>query len=406
MSNYPIFSVLGIEIEYMLVDHSTLQVQPKSDLLLHALAGEQVNSHSLGDIAISNELVMHVLEFKNDGPKPFNAPIAEQFQQAINDLQPTLQENQLMFLPTGAHPWMDPHRETVRWPHDNHTIYQQYDTIFNCQGHGWSNLQSMHVNLPYATDNEFCELHTLIRLLLPALPALAASSPILDNKATGLLDSRLYFYGQNQQRIPSISGDIIPEFIASEQAYQLRILEPMYKAIHPFDPDGVLQHPWLNSRAAIPKFDQKAVEIRILDTQECVNADIAIAKVIFALLKKWYGGSRYFLDHPCDTKLLKLVYDEAIKNGLSTPVDSQELAKQWQLPRPAMTLRAIWSHWIEQVSTELSYEEQFALEQILSLGNLSERILQAVGKNIQHESLKDVYAELGHCLLSNEQFAP
>lgn len=406
MSNYPIFSVLGIEIEYMLVDHATLQVQPKSDLLLHALAGEQVNSYSLGDIAVSNELVMHVLEFKNDGPKPFNAPIAEQFQQAINDLQPTLQQNQLMFLPTGAHPWMDPHRETVRWPHDNHTIYQQYDTIFNCQGHGWSNLQSMHVNLPYATDDEFCELHTLIRLLLPALPALAASSPILDNKATGLLDSRLYFYGQNQQRIPSISGDIIPEFIPSEQAYQLRILNPMYQAIQPFDPDGVLQHPWLNSRAAIPKFDQKAVEIRILDTQECVNADIAIAKVIFALLKKWYGGSRYFLDHPCDTKLLKLVYDEAIKNGLSTPVDSQELAKQWQLPRAAMTLRAIWSHWIEQVSTELSYEEQFALEQILSLGNLSERILQAVGKNIQHEPLKDVYAEIGHCLLSNEQFAP
>ncbi|TIE00964.1 glutamate--cysteine ligase, partial [Legionella pneumophila] len=33
MSDFPIFSVLGIEIEYMLVDKESLNVQPKSDLI-------------------------------------------------------------------------------------------------------------------------------------------------------------------------------------------------------------------------------------------------------------------------------------------------------------------------------------------------------------------------------------
>ena len=66
MSNYPLFSVLGIEIEYMLVDKDTLAVQPKSDVILHTLAGKSINEVVLGDIAASNELVMHVIELKNN----------------------------------------------------------------------------------------------------------------------------------------------------------------------------------------------------------------------------------------------------------------------------------------------------------------------------------------------------
>ena len=227
MSNYPIFSVLGLEIEYMLVDKDTLAVQPKSDLILKMLAGEQLNEVILDEIAISNELVMHVIELKNHGPKPPNYPIVQAFQTTILQLQPLLEQHNLQLLPTGAHPWMNPLLETKRWPHGNKAVYQQYDTIFNCQGHGWANLQSMHVNLPFANDEEFCQLHNTIRLLLPLLPALAASTPLLDNQPTGLLDSRLYFYAQNQQRIPSISGNIIPEFMRSEAQYKEDILKPM-----------------------------------------------------------------------------------------------------------------------------------------------------------------------------------
>ena len=50
MSNYPLFSVLGIEIEYMLVDTQTLDVQPKSDVILKQIAGSIVNEVAMGDI--------------------------------------------------------------------------------------------------------------------------------------------------------------------------------------------------------------------------------------------------------------------------------------------------------------------------------------------------------------------
>jgi gamma-glutamyl:cysteine ligase YbdK (ATP-grasp superfamily) len=403
MSNYPIFTVLGVEIEYMLVDKESLDIQPKSDLILKALAGHQVNQVELGDIAISNELVMHVLELKNNGPKASEIDITEHFQTAIQKLQPLLDHHNLLLLPTGAHPWMNPHIETVRWPHGDNAIYKQFDSIFDCRGHGWSNLQSMHVNLPYANQEEFCQLHNAIRLILPLLPALAASTPILDGKVTGFLDSRLYFYSRNQQRIPSICGDVIPDFIKTEEEYQHKILEPMYQEISPFDPAGILQHQWLNSRAAIPKFDHKAIEIRILDSQECVEADIAIAKVIEAVLKKWHRSSQYYLDKPCDTKRLKHVFDQAIKTGLSTEINDIELCKQWQLIPSSMTLNQVWSRLIEQVSTTLNPKQQLVLELILSQGNLSQRILNTVGKDVNKTTLKQAYQSMANCLISNQQ---
>lgn len=404
MSNYSLFSVLGIEIEYMLVDKDSLDIQPKSDLILKALAGEQVNEVALGDIALSNELVMHVLELKTNGPKAPGPAIAQGFQQAIDGLQPLLAQHNLELLPSGAHPWMDPLTETRRWPHGNQAVYSQYDSIFNCKGHGWANLQCMHVNMPFANDEEFSHLHNAIRLILPLLPALAASTPFLDGQKTGLKDSRLYFYGQNQQRIPAISGDIIPEFIQSEAQYQQAILEPMYQAISRYDPEGILQHEWLNSRAAIPKFGPKAIEIRILDPQECVQADLAIALVIQAILKNWQGDPGYYLDHPCDSQRLRRVYEAAIKEGLALSIDDAELCAQWQLPKRKMTGRALWSKLIERVSTELDSLSQTTLEYILSQGNLSERLLAACGHDHSKPTLTRLYRQLAYCLRTNQLF--
>ncbi|ASQ47164.1 glutamate-cysteine ligase family protein [Legionella clemsonensis] len=406
MSDYAIFSVLGIEIEYMLVDSQCLNIQPQSDLILEELAGELVNEVALGDIAISNELVLHVLELKNNGPKPPDASIVQQFQRAIDHLQPHLAARNLQLLPTGAHPWMNPLRETKRWPHGNRDIYHQFDAIFNCQGHGWANLQSMHVNLPFANDGEFRQLHNAIRLLLPLLPALAASTPFLEGKKTGLNDSRLYFYGKNQQAIPCISGDIIPEFIESERQYREQVLAPMYQAISPYDPQGILQHEWLNSRAAIPKFGSKAIEIRILDSQECVQADIAIALAIHAILKHWQMTSSYYLDRPCETQRLRAVYDKTIKNGLTVWIDDAELTKQWQLPQRTMITRTIWSNLIEKVSSTLDNSTQKTLEFILSQGNLSDRLLNACGNEINQSTLTRIYRQLSHCLMTNQLFNP
>lgn len=401
-SIYPLLSVIGLEIEYMLVDKDTLDIAPKTDVILQALAGDLVNEFSLGDINISNEVVLHVLELKNNGPKPCNHLIAKQFYEALVKLQPVLDSLNVQFLPTAAHPWMNPLLETKRWPNDTLGIYKQFDSIFNCEGHGWANLQSMHVNLPFSNDAEFSILHNSIRLLLPLLPALAGSSPFLDGKRTGLLDSRLYYYERNQKRIPQITGDVIPEFMTTEAEYKNTILKPMYEAIRPYDKEGILQFEWLNSRGAMPKFNHKAIEIRIVDSQECPNADFAIASVIYAILKKWQENPQYYLDNPCDTQLLKSIYDKTLEKGLSVEIDNSELLRQWQLPKRKTRLNALWAHLIEGVSSSLDMTSQKILEHILSQGNLSQRILSACNNNYERKTLKKVYTKLSQCLLANQ----
>jgi gamma-glutamyl:cysteine ligase YbdK (ATP-grasp superfamily) len=404
---YSIFSVLGIEIEYMLVDKNTLNVQPISDQLLAAFSeGKLVNEVKLGDIVISNELVLHVLELKNDSPRALHEPVAEHFQQTIRKLQPLLEQHHLRLLPTGAHPWMDPGTETKTWPHGNNDIYKMYHKIFNCKGHGWANLQSMHVNLPFSNDEEFGALHNTIRLILPIIPALAASTPFLDGKTTGLFDSRLSFYEKNQQKIPSISGQVIPEYIKTQDEYQRNILEPMYRDIAPHDPEGLLQEEWLNSRAAIPKFEYGALEIRIIDSQECVNADIAIAHVIHAILKNWCNLGHYPTPPNIETKVLKAIFNDTIRTGLNTPIEDMKLLQAYLLPKRRMNIRDIWSLLIEGVSHMLTKDDQLSLEHTLRNGNLSERILSACKKNLTRSTLHRVYRELSDCLLTNQYFKP
>src|SRR5690606_17301416 len=143
---------------------------------------------------------------------------------------------------------------------------------------GWANLQSVHLNLPFDGDEEFGRLHAAIRLVLPILPALAASSPLKDGHYTGLKDTRLDVYQSNQRKVPSIAGRVVPEQVFTQKDYEEQILQRNYQDIAPYDPEGILQDEWLNSRGAIARFQRNAIEIRVLDIQECPAADLAILK--------------------------------------------------------------------------------------------------------------------------------
>ena len=190
-----------------------------------------------------------------------------------------------LLLPTAMHPWMDPKTETTLWPHEYSPVYESYDRIFGCQGHGWSNLQSTHLNLPFGDDEEFGRLHASIRLLLPLLPALAASSPLVEGRATGILDNRMEFYRHNSRRIPSVTGQVIPEPVFRQEDYEGQILGRMYADVAPLDPEGILQDEFLNSRGAIPRFGRGSIEIRVIDVQESPVADLALTALSVGALR-------------------------------------------------------------------------------------------------------------------------
>jgi glutamate---cysteine ligase / carboxylate-amine ligase len=409
ISTLPLFAGYGIELEYMIVDRDRCNILPVTDQVLKTMAGEYVNEIETGPIAWSNELVLHVIELKTNGPVAKLEPLPRQFTSNIHQINSILSGINGQLMPTAMHPWMDPWQETRLWPHEASEIYDTYNRIFNCQGHGWSNLQSVHINLPFADDQEFALLHAAIRVLLPIMPALAASSPIMDGDYTGLLDSRLETYRRNAERIPHITGLVIPEPVCNYLEYQSKILEPMYAAIAPHDPEGILQYEWLNSRGAIARFDRNAIEIRVLDTQETPQVDIAIAAMIISILKKLIAAtwSDAIQQNQLDTESLAELFILIIKEGELAIIRNKSYLELFGYPDSQGQVQELWQHLLESVSAEdadLNPELRTMINYIIHRGPLARRIKQAIGKEIKQSHLVETYRRLCGCLANGQIF--
>ncbi|MDT8439358.1 MAG: glutamate-cysteine ligase family protein [Wenzhouxiangellaceae bacterium] len=393
------FAGYGIELEYMIVDRDTLAVRPIADRLLVDEFGRIANEVAHGELAWSNELVAHVVELKTNGPAEALAGLATRFHRDLMQINRQLESEGAMLLPTAMHPLFDPATESVLWPHGQNEIYAAYDRIFGCSGHGWSNLQSMHINLPFIDDAEFTRLHAAIRAVLPILPALAAASPIEQGRATGWLDTRLKYYRDNQRAVPEISGLVIPEAVDSIADYHARILEPMYRAIASHDPDGILADDWLNSRAAIARFERQTIEIRILDLQECPAMDLAIAAAVVALVKTLYDGALAFDRlQALDTGALARMLFACAEFGSAARLSAPDWCRAFGLDEGVRAGDA-WRLLAER--GWLGDGAPAALAPILERGTLAERITGRLGPAPDSPAILETWRVLADCLRDN-----
>lgn len=400
------FTAYGIELEYMIVDRLTLSVLPLADELLFRAAGERVADVERGRFGWSNEMVLHLVELKNARPDPVLESLPGAFHNEIQAIERLLEPMGARLMPTAMHPWMDPRTETRLWPHDNALIYQSYDRIFNCKKHGQANLQSMHLNLPFADDAEFTRLHAAIRLVLPIIPSLAASSPIADGKASGYLDYRLETYRTALERVPSAIGRVIPDTVSSRAEYEDRILAPMYRDIAAFDADGVMQHEWLNARGAIPRFERNAIEIRVIDIQECPQADLAIAATVSAVVQALFDGkwSTLSMQQGIVTDALVKMLHACIRGADQAVIDDSDYLRLLGYPDRQCQAGELWRHLVETTSLNHSEYWREPLQVILQRGPLARRILRAVGQDCSKTRLHEVYGKLCECLVAGQMY--
>jgi len=402
------FAGYGIELEYMIVGRDSLAVMPIADELLHKAAGDQVDAVARGRFAWTNELVLHLVEIKNALPEAHLTGLAAGFQAEVRRIDELLAGFGARLMPSAMHPWMNPATETRLWPHQNAAIYLTYDRIFDCCAHGWANIQSMHLNLPFAGNAEFARLHAAVRLLLPILPALAASSPVADGHARAALDFRMECYRSHPARVPSLIGRIIPDNAASRAEFAATVLEPMYRDIAPIDPDGILRHEWLNTRGAIPRFDRNALEIRVIDMQECPQVDLAIAALTGAATRALYAGRWSALDaqQGCDTAVLAQILDACSRDAERAVISDAGYLALLGFPDGRCEAHELWRHLLaECVADPLLAEVNLdPLANILSRGPLARRILRALGADFSRQRLEVVYRELCDCLAAGRLF--
>lgn len=405
-----LFEAFGVELEYMLVSDSSLDVMPIADQVLTQACGSLQNEVERGPLAWSNELALHVIELKTNGPVSSLDGLASRFASDCGIINSIMAPLGGRMMPGAMHPWMNPHQETKLWPHGNRTIYEAYDRIFSCQGHGWSNVQSAHLNIGFHGDEEFGRLHAAIRLLLPILPALAASSPVVEDRLSGVMDTRLAYYRNNQKRVPAVAGRIIPEAVWTEQDYRDQILARTYRDIAPFDPDGLLQDEWLNSRGAIARFQRSAIEIRLLDVQECPKADLAICGFIIAAIRVLVDEqlSSFAVQSAWHEDPLRAILDRCIQDADLAVIDNADYLAVFGITDPHVTAMDIWRHLARCAlpSVFLPIDCEQALENILTHGPLARRLLASLGPDPDRARLTTVYGRLCACLRDNVQFLP
>jgi glutamate---cysteine ligase / carboxylate-amine ligase len=401
-----LFSCFGVELEYMIVRDPDLTVAPWADRVLIDAAGRPVSDVVRGDLAWSNELTAHVIELKTAEPARTLDGLADGFAAEVRELNRRLALLGARLLPTAMHPTMRP-EEAVLWAHDYSEIYQAFDRIFDCRGHGWSNVQSVHLNLPFANEEEFGRLHAAIRLVLPLLPALAASSPIVEGRATGRPDSRLAYYRSNSARLPALTGAVIPEPVFSSADYERAIFGPIRAALAPHDPAGLLEPEFTNSRGAIGRFSRQSVEIRLLDVQECPAADLAIVRTVVALLRELVAETQLSLaaQRAVAVEPLAQVFHATVEQDdpwVAEPVLLRAFGIPGGAPRRASALWRAAIERLEPVRTASS-AEQVALETLVAEGPLARRMMLA-WQPPEPAGIRRLAERLASCLAHNEVF--
>ncbi len=409
-AGYRAFEVVGMELEYPTVDRD-LNVVSLVEPAFRILAGRGTSDVHLGALGFSNEIADHVFEVKTTAPVRSLRQAEEILYEGIQRFVAVLRDEfDARLMPTGMHPWFDP-RQGRLWSRSGTRIYGTYEKLFDVRTHGWMNVQASHLNLPFGDERETLAMHTAAALLVPYLPAIAASTPMYEGDLRPHADSRLAWILEHQARIPESCGQLVPEYVESFADYRRKILGPMYAALDRFPHDtSAIRHEFLNARGAVFKFSRRAMEVRVLDTQECVRMDVAIAAFVRAALRhlsrRVMAGKLELPPH----ELLVEDFRATVRDGSAALVAAPHVAAERD-ETGRTDVRAVLRELLAAARKTARKDEQPYMELIAGViesGSLSERIraallpFDAAPDEDFTEAARHVYIELMDCLEANE----
>ncbi|MEM2368050.1 MAG: glutamate-cysteine ligase family protein [Candidatus Bathyarchaeia archaeon] len=392
---YRTLEVLGPEHEFSLVDEN-LRALPIVDKVIKDVYGRVVNFVEFGNFTFGKELQLHVVEVKPN--KPFKSPktFEENMHEAVLRLSEMLEHRYgARLLGTGMHPTLRL-EETAVWPHRHKQIYEAFSRIFNLKQHGWLNIQSFQLNIPYADEAKAVQMHNLLANVCAYLPAVSASSPIFEGQLGDYVDNRLLFYMENQKEIPSVTGKVVPEYVQSFRQYRQEVIGRYSADLAKVGAHScILNKEWVNSRGIIFRFERKALEIRVMDEQECIKSDVALSCFIRALLRGLMKTDEPLMP----TEVLAEDFKSVIKYGLEAKVLHPNGPAARHVCR-----RFLKVAWENATSEEKEYLP--LIEKRVEHGSLSDVIREKVKVRAQktdmYEAIIDVYSKLLNSLEANE----
>ena len=389
--------MLGPEHEFSIVNHE-LKALPIMDRVLKDFHGRIVNFIELPKFTFGKELQLHVMEIKPNGPFESPADFEETLQEAVSTIQDLLHRKyHASLMGTGMHPLLRL-EETGVWPHRHRQIYEAYSRNFNLKRHGWLNIQSFQLNLPYSNEPSAVLLHNTLTYVCAYLPALAASSPIYEGRFGEDVDNRLRFYRENQKEIPSVTGNVIPEYVSSLSQYKKEVIGKYSQELAAAGADStILSRDWVNSRGVIFRFDRRALEIRVMDEQECIKSDVALSCFVRALAR---GLMEQDLELPSQQVLVR-DFNSIVRGGLDSQVQNPTVQTARETCRGLLQIA-----WENATPDEKRYIP--TVQKRMEHGSLSECIRKNVQAKSQKVDLKEaivsVYSKLIGSLTDNQPY--
>ena len=394
LAPYKTLEVLGPEHEFSLVNNE-MRPLPIVEKVIDDYYGKISELIFLSKYAFRKEFPLHMVEVK--ARNPFKSPelLEESFQKAITSFLAFIDKRyQAHLLGTGMHPLLRL-EETDTRPQE--IIAQELGKVFPLKRHGWLNIQSFQLNLPYASEKDAVSLNNTLALLCTYLPAISASSPICEGQLTPYDDFRLYNYKIKSYEIPSIAGDVIPEYISSFEQFR-EIVSDRYSRELSSAGISIKDFPaYVNQRAAVFKFARNAMEVRAMDEQECIKSDVALSCFIRSIIRGLMSSDSEHLPY----QLLVNDYNAIIKNGLDAEVLNPE----------GKTARQICKCFLNLATKYADDEEKkylWIIEKRIDEGNLSnlirKRILSKAQKTTFDEAIISVYSKIAKCLSDNQPY--
>jgi hypothetical protein len=231
-----------------------------------------------------------------------------------------------------------------------------------------------------------------------------------DGELQRSVDSRLAFILEHQARVPESMGRMVPEYVESLSDYRRRILRPMYRAVDGLPEANRIRHEFLNARGAVFKLSRDSMEVRVLDMQECVKRDVAIAAFVRGALRALAGRIRKRRLELPDHDDLVADFHEVVAKGTRARVRASwlpDLPRDGKgLARAADAIAALLPLARDQLrADETPYLDLVAAT--LQEGNLSERVSRVLLPFAEDaaeftEAARRLYIRLSECLTENE----
>jgi gamma-glutamyl:cysteine ligase YbdK (ATP-grasp superfamily) len=379
----------GIALEYMVVDGSSL---------LPVVPDPPGTTNDGVEWTLPENGGLRVLLTK---PEKDITAGAKQLAAVIARKSASLEGDGRLLLPGGAHPFAqvkhltDAMAPLPTWEH----------SLFRTRTQGYANARGTRIELPLANEDEFGKLHTAIRMVLPLIPAISASSPFMESKRTAL-SGRLIAMVDELCDVPELMGAYVPEVALDQADYFRIVLEPIARALAERGLTDVVDYQQMNRRAAVPSFDRTTITLTVADMQECPGSDAAVAEMTVAVIKAMKEGrwvSNYLQRAWHESDLLTILKDVA-ERGSEAVIANRDLLLMFGKMRENATAGELWRHLYQQLRDGLSESTRTRIALILDHGCLAQRILRRTGERPSRELLVEVYRELAVCLKEDRPF--